>query len=320
VITQGFYQAELICGARPVEKVVLDPKLSKHDRDQLLLIAALKRFSVSQMGMLASNNYSTINPKWDHSLYVVSACKELSFEAHQWKFPFIGRVPYLGHFSEKDAISAENKLKAQGLDTMLRSVAAYSSLGYFNDPIWPQMLRRSIHSLAELILHELAHSTLYFNGRADFNESLANFVGRVGALEFIERNYGANSFEYEEAIRYNSDDESYSSWMNAVYDRLDSIYTTSQADDEKRKLKTLEITHAKGSFQDLGFRSQAFRKSQIPELNNAVLIMSRRYNTNQDDFEKVFLSVNRNWPEFYRKLETLQGNADPFLALKKLVE
>ena len=320
VLTQGYYQAELICGARPVEKVILDPKISQHDRQQLEIVRGLKRYSISHMGMIESSNYSTINPNWHRSLYVVSACKELSFEPYIWNFPIIGSVPYLGHFKEQDAIDAENALKAKGYDTMLRQVAAYSTLGFFNDPIWPQMLKRSVHSLAELILHELAHSTLYFNGQSDFNESFANFVGHVGALEFLERNYGAQSFEFTQANLYNLDDDHYAAWLGDLYDRLNKIYASSQDDGEKRKQKALELANAGTSFQLIGFKSQAFMQFETPELNNAVLIMSKRYNTNLDDFEKLFISVNRNWTEFYRVLKTLQGKADPFLELKKLVK
>lgn len=320
VITQGLYQAELMCGARPVEKVMFNPKTSQHDREKLHLIAALKRFSISHLKLLESENYSIINPKWHRSLYVVSACKELAFEPYVWKFPIIGKVPYLGHFNKADAIAVEADLKDKGYDTMLASVAAYSTLGYFNDPIWPQMLKRSVHSLAEVILHELAHSTLYFNGQSDFNESFANFVGQKGALQYLERNYGLHSFEYNEALLYRSDDMRFSDWQADLHDQLNEIYTTTQSDEEKRSKKSQVLSHARTSFQLLDFHSQTFKSFETPRLNNATLIMSKRYNTNQDDFEKLYIKVNGNWSEFYRLLKTLQGKADPFSELKLLVK
>jgi len=320
LITQGYYQAELLCGARPVEKIIKDPKTSEHDRNKLLLIGEIRKFSISNMSMHASANYSTINPKWDRNLYVVSACKELSFEPYIWTFPIVGKVPYLGHFNETDATKEERSLKKKGFDTMLRSVAAYSSLGYFNDPIWPQMLKRSSHSLAELILHELAHATLYFSGQTDFNESFANFVGRTGALQFLQYKYGSKSEELSEAILFNSDDEKYEQWISALHDQLDKLYSSQLSDDEKRFQKAQNIGAAKESFKGLGFRSEAFKDLTPPELNNATLKMSESYNTNQDDFEKLYQRVNGNWNAFYERLKTLQHHPHPFEALKRLLE
>lgn len=320
LITQGYYQAELLCGAKPVEKIIKDPKTSDHDREKLKLIGEIRQFSLTNMGMHESKNYSTINPKWNRNLYVVSACKELSFEPYIWTFPIVGKVPYLGHFKESDALKEQSSLKKKGFDTMLRSVAAYSSLGYFNDPIWPQMLKRSTHSLADLILHELAHSTLYFSGQTDFNESFANFVGRTGALQFLEHKHGPQNAELSEAILFNADDDKYNHWLSDTHNQLEKLYSSKASDNEKRLQKAQDIAAAKESFKSLGFRSVAFKDLTPPELNNAVLKMSESYNTNQDDFEKLYKRVNGNWNEFYERLKALQHHAHPFEALKKLAE
>lgn len=320
VLTQAHYQLELIKGAKPVSKVVLDPKISEHDRQQLLMIQALKRFSVSHMGMNDSQNYSAINPTWRKNLYVVSASKELSFEPYIWNFPIIGRVPYLGHFDHRQARAENARLKAEGYDTMLRAVSGYSTLGYFNDPIWPQMLKKPLYALAELILHELAHATLWFNGQADFNESFANFAGQLGAKQFLERNFGKENQAIVDARNDHFDSDLYSEWLIRVHDELEEVYKSSLSDSEKRERKKMIIEAAQRSFTNLQFRSQGFKNVKTPELNNAVLVMSRRYNTGQDDFAKLFALVGNNWTKFYERLRTLQNKKDPFLELSQMVK
>lgn len=317
-LKQGCYQAKLLCGARPIERVLLDSGLSENDKNKLLLITAIKRFSTEQLGMPSSKNYTTINPKWRNSLKVVSASKELAFEPYLWEFPIVGKVPYLGYFDEEDAISEEKVLKEKGYDTMLREVGGYSSIGYFNDPVWPKMLQRSDHSLSELVLHELAHSTLYFKNQTDFNESFANFVGKVGSLQFLQANFGSHSLELYDAILYNEDEMLYAVWLEGIYDRLAEVYRYVRDDLTKLRLKSDEIANAKKSFQRLEFRSQIFRNMSVPEINNAYLLMSRRYKKSQGDFEKLYVGLHGNWLEFFNKLKTLNGEADPFKGLHKL--
>jgi predicted aminopeptidase len=180
------------------------------------------------------------------------------------------------------------------------------------------MLKRSVYSLSELIIHELAHSRLYFKNQSDFNESFANFVGKVGALQFLQRNFGSHSLELYDAILKNEDDLVYLSWLNTLHDRLEEIYKNVRDDNQKRELKEREIQKAKLSFQRLEFRSRAFRNLEVPEINNALLLMSRRYNRAQTDFEKLYVGLGADWEAFFKELEALRGENRPFDALRKL--
>jgi predicted aminopeptidase len=318
LLKQGWYQTKLLHGAKPVDEVLLESSLNESDRKKLLMITVIRRFSVNEMAMHPSKNYTTINPDWHYQLHQVSGAKELAFEPYLWSFPIVGDVPYLGFFEKEDALAEQKMLKAKGYDTMLRPVAAYSSLGYFNDPIWPQMLKRSVHALAELILHELAHSTLYFKSQSDFNESFANFVGRVGALQFLQRNYGSHSFELYDAILTNEDEVTFGAWIEGLHDSLDEVYKRVQSDANKRKLKAEEIVKATHAFDALHFRSSVFRSAKAPEVNNAYLMMFRRYNKGLDDFEKIYIGLGGDWAKFYDELKALRSESDPFAALHKM--
>lgn len=319
IIKQWGYQLKLSNGSIPVEDALEAQNISPNNKSKLLIVNALKRYSVKTLGMSLSDNYTIINPTWNTKLHSVSGSKELSFEPYLWSFPFLGKVPYLGFFDEADALAEEGMLKHLGYETMIGQVGGYSTLGFFNDPIWPQMLQRSIHSLSDLVLHELAHSNLYFSGQSSFNESFANFVGKLGALQFLHRNYGPHSTELYEAIQINEDEDLYNNWVEAVYQDLESIYKKTITAEEKRKEKLEATKRAKVNFAQIHFHSSSYQKIKVPEINNAFILMSRRYNSGQKDFERLFLHLKGDWKAFFSQLKSLKSSPDPFNALKKMV-
>ena len=102
-----------------------------------------------------------------------------------WWFPIVGRVPYRGFFSVDDALDAERDLQKEGYDTYVRPTAAFSTLGWFNDPVLSTTLQTDDVEIVTTVLHELAHRYLFVPGQVGFNESFANFIGRVAAIQFF---------------------------------------------------------------------------------------------------------------------------------------
>jgi predicted aminopeptidase len=119
-------------------------------------------------------------------------------KAYEWDFPLIGSFSYKGFFNYDQALEEEDKIRKNGYDTSIDEIAGWSTLGWFKDPVLSDMLDRSSGSLANLIIHELTHGTLYVKDNVDFNENLASFVGDKGALIFLRHKYGENSKEYHE--------------------------------------------------------------------------------------------------------------------------
>lgn len=319
VMKQAVYQGKLLCGAEPVDALLEGSKLSATQRSKLLFVKAVRSFAVSDLGFNNSENYTTFNPNWHQELLNVSASKPLEFRAYNWYFPIVGWVPFKGFFDRQDALSERDFLKSRGYDTLVQSVAGYSTLGYFKDPLWPKMLESSDGQLAELILHELAHATLYFKSQTDFNESFANFAGRAGALQFLKQAYGGQSDEVLQLERYYEDERTYASWARRLIERLDQVYKGSQTDPEKLELKQKAIDEARDEFAKIPFSSRAFQGARAPQINNAFLLMFRRYNRSQDLFAQLLAKCSNDWRKMLKVLRTMSSSSDPFEALSEKI-
>lgn len=224
-IQQGAGQIELVWEAKPVEKILSDLSFPDSLKQKLKLITELKQFTIDSLGMNPSENYSSVfDQKNQPLLYTVSACEPFAFKAKEWTFPFLGSVPYKGFFDKKEAMEEILKLKRKGYDVDVYSPSGWSTLGWFKDPILSNMLKQSEGSLANLIIHELTHGTLFIKNDVNFNENLANFIGDKGAEKFLIMKYGKNSKEYFDYEQNKSDEKIYDDYILKSTERLDSLY------------------------------------------------------------------------------------------------
>src|SRR5437016_3916838 len=178
LLTQAGGQIDILLHSRGVEEMMADPSVSPAVKEKLRLVGDIKEFGEREMGLTPSSNYTTFYDTAGRPItYIVTACPKDSFRPYTWWFPIVGDVPYKGFFHRDDAVAEARALRAEGYDVRLGSASAYSTLGYFKDPVLSTMLDYPEEHLAALILHELTHGTIYLPGGADFNEGLASFVG-----------------------------------------------------------------------------------------------------------------------------------------------
>lgn len=221
-LTKG--QMSLLWRAKPISRVLKDDKLDPTLRDGLMLVQDIRAFARDEIGLATSRNYTTFvdigkGPvSWN---LVVCAKDQLSPES--WTYPVVGTVPYRGYFQSEQAIAAQEEFQAAGFDTYLRGVSAYSTLGWFPDPILSTMLRYSEADLADLIIHELTHATLWIEGDVTFNESLASFVGEAGALKWLEAKYGADAPVVIQVQDARADAIVFRKFMHGIATQLDTI-------------------------------------------------------------------------------------------------
>lgn len=317
VVKQGYFQAKLLCGARPIESVLSEDEITLAQKEKLQEILDLRHFVQKEMALTPGSNYSKVNMTWSEKIYNVSASKALAFEPYTWWFPIIGTVPYKGFFDKDDALAEVRMLKDLNYDVFLGMVGGYSTLGYFSDPVWPQMLEKREGALAELIIHELAHATVYFNNQSDFNESFANFVGRKGALQYLAEKYGPNSEQYLSTKNIQEDEDKYSKFMWQLYQKLAGVYESNGSDDKKLLEKQRIIAEAPAEYKKVDFASAEYKQYFPRELNNAILMSFKRYNSDQSVFLQLYERSNNSWSQFIKEMKSLEKSPNALEALRE---
>lgn len=196
-VQQGIGQAKILMNTQEVSEVMADPNFPDSLKAKLEFIQEVREYAQDSLGLNDSENYTSIYDQGGkNSLWVVQACPEFSLEPFTWRYGFLGKLPYRGYFDSLKCVKLANELDELGYDVDVDPVQAWSTLGWFRDPILSNMLNDDEGMLARLIIHELTHSTLYVESDAEFNENLATFVGDQGAYLFLEDKYGIKSNEY----------------------------------------------------------------------------------------------------------------------------
>jgi len=271
-------QLAMLLAQRPLEDVLADPDVPAEDKAKLRLVLEVKEFGERELGLTPSSNYTRYFDTGGKPVsWIVSASAKDRFENHTWWFPIVGTVPYKGFFRRSDAAAEARALEEDGYDVSLSPVSAYSTLGYFPDPVLSTMLETPDEDLTALILHELTHGTLYLPGDTNFNEKLASFVGWQGALEFARRRRGPASAEYERTVRALAREEERAREARELFARLDALYRSPIPRGEKVRRRD-EVAGRK--------------------VNNAAILMQRRY-TDHAAFGAAFEDVGGDWRKFF---------------------
>lgn len=290
---QGKGQMHIIWNARPVEEYLADPSFPDSLKQKLALINKVRQFAIDSLSLKDTKNYKTLYDQHGKEvMWVVMASEPFALKAKEWTFPVIGSVPYKGFFDREKAVRLKEKLEAEGWDVNIRNPGGWSTLGWFTDPILSKMLTRSEGDLANLIIHEMAHATIFVKDSIDFNENLATFIGDRGTEQFLRATYGPHSQAYRSYMNEDHDYKLFADHMLHGAEKLDSLYHTMDADDpveEKRRRKEDMIRQIVNSLDTLALSTKSPRPSQryqenLP--NNAYFMNFMRYQSKQDVFMK----------------------------------
>lgn len=315
-VRQGKGQFTIIWNARPVNDVLLDPAFPDSLKSKLQLIERVRRYAIDSLGLKDTENYKTLyDQKGEEIMWVVTACEPFRFKPKEWKFPVLGKVPYKGFFNKEKAIALRDGLEKEGWDTSVRNPGGWSTLGWFTDPILSNMLERSEGDLANLIIHEMVHATIFVKDSIDFNENLATFIGDRGAENFLISEYGKESNVFTSYIQEDYDFSRYNEHMLRGSVILDSLYQTMKEDDpldQKKKLKMeaiQEIVQSLDTLTLLLHRNPSERfKQRLP--NNTYFMNTKRYQSKQDNF---WNELNHEFGGNLRNYIAHLGRKHPFL-------
>ncbi|KYG63433.1 aminopeptidase [Bdellovibrio bacteriovorus] len=324
LMKSGMGQMQLLSSRVPLEEALKDPKLEDSKKQKLRLAQEARVFAEQELHLTATKNYTSyVELGRPYVTYVVSAAPRWELKHYQWSYPFMGKMPYKGFFNEADAQELEKEMQKEDLDTYMRGVSAYSTLGWFNDPILSSMLRYDDYTLVNTIIHETVHATLYIKNSADFNERLATFLGNKGAEQFYLKREGPNSPTLKEIQKESSDSKTFSKFISAELKDLENWYKNlpSNKRDEAQRLRRIHEIQDK-FVKEIQPQMLTDNYAKFPELklNNARLLVYKTYMQDLSEFEKLYELVGSNYSRFIETCKSLEKSKDPNQGLKDLIQ
>jgi predicted aminopeptidase len=315
-------EARILARRQPISELVADSATTPALRQRLTLVVDARRFAVQQLGLSAGESFTTFSRlERDTLVLVLSAARRDTLALHTWWFPVVGRVPYKGFFDFAAAERARAGMQSRGFDTNLRPAAAFSTLGWFNDPLLSTTVRLDTVSLAGTVIHELVHNTLFARNHVAFNESFASFVGARGSAEFF-RMRGAHAAAQRADDEW-EDDKRLGIFWEATVRRIDSVYALPGIDSAAR-VRARDTVYAQMRrvlVDDIAPRMltlDAGRLARIP-LDNATLLARRVYARDLEIFDDVHRRAGgplRATIELVSRLVREGKGADPFELLR----
>jgi predicted aminopeptidase len=292
----GWRQSYITFHSVPVEEILRDEEAGPLTKEKVRFIQEVKRYGEEHFGLRRTKNYSKVFEVEGPILHVITACEKDRLHLYSWNFPIVGKVTYKSFFTADEAVKEKDLLDRKGYDTFLQQAAAYSTLGWLRDPIFSSMLEWNEGTLANLILHEMAHATVYFKDRTDFNEQFATFVGNQGAIDFLTERNGPESKEVREAIYRQEDDLLFSDWTDQACQRLSAYYEREISKEEKLRGREVLFRSIQENFQKMKgrFKTEAYQNVDKMDLNNAVVLAYRRYFYRLEKFETLYQTLGRD--------------------------
>lgn len=301
--TVGYYghlargEVALLSARKPIDRVIADPSTDPALRARLQLAEQARQFASDELKLPRNGSYTKYaDLHRPYAMWNVFAAPEFSLTPVEHCFPFAGCVAYRGYYDRAGADAEAQQLRAQGFETWIGGVSAYSTLGWFDDPILNTMLRWDDDELIGTIFHELAHQQLYLKGDTEFNESFATFVQREGLRRWrIAR--GLPPVDESRSVHA----EQFDALVLATRERLRTIYAQPIADEVKREKKYDQIERLRSDYRALRaqWNDATYDGWVDSEINNAKLLPFGLYFRWVPAFAQLYAQSGSDWGRFY---------------------
>ncbi|MEM9105020.1 MAG: aminopeptidase [Pseudomonadota bacterium] len=298
----------VISSRKPVDRLIDDPRGSQDLREQLRLARDVRQFAIDRLALPDNESYRTfVDTERNYVSWAVFAAPPLALNVNLWCFPVVGCVPYRGYFSEEAADRFAAETAAQGFDVYVGGIPAYSTLGWFNDPLLNTMFLYGETYVAGVVFHELAHQQIYIPDDAAFNEAFAVSVEDSGTKLWLEDQSNQDAIRrYRTAQKRNQD---FLALVGRTRDRLQRIYTSEKSDAQKLAEKEAEIERLRSRYRKLkrtkwdGFSGyDGWFKAPI---NNAKLATISVYNDLVPAFLDLLELCDGDYVRYYGAVESL---------------
>lgn len=294
----------LMVARRPLDAVVADPATPPDVAQRLSRVREMRRFAAEELALPARGSYRHyVGVGRDHVVYSVVAAPALSLEPRRWCYPVVGCLSYRGFFDVARAAGEAQRLRAKGLDVYVAPVQAYSTLGWFDDPVLDTLLRGPEWSTASVIFHELAHQRLYLSGDTAFNEAYATAVQEEGERRWLAR-HGDGDARANHA-RYQRAQAGFLALVRPARERLRAIYASDRSEADKLAAKAATFAELRARFVDRrhawgGYRG--FDRWFAQDLNNAKLALVSTYNELVPRFNALLGRLGGDMEAFHREV------------------
>ena len=320
LIKAGYHQIKILKQRVPIEEVLEQTQIDRDVKKKLHLIQETKTFAENTLQLKRSDNYNSfVQLNRPYVTYLLRVSDSRQLESYQWSFPLMGKWPYKGYFSLREAKTAAKKFPKDQYDIYIRGVSAYSTLGWFNDPVLSSMLRYEDHILVDMIIHEMVHATLFIKGHTEFNERLASFMGQRGAEMFYRQKEGEDSPTLQIISHQNKDKLLFSEFISKEIKELRKWYIDHQGfvteESKSKRLRRIQENFKK----NLKFRlkSSYYDYFQTVSLNNAKLLSYETYVGDLSDFQALYEKMGGDFLKMMTGLKTLSQFKNPQKALKE---
>lgn len=296
-------QLKILAGRKPIDRLVADEQTDAKLRRQLEWVQSIRAYAGAELHLPVGSAYSEFTQlEGEYALWNLIAAPEFSLSPKRWCYPIAGCASYRGYFDKADAELRAAELRAQGYDVYLGPVPAYSTLGWFDDPVLSSFVDWQPDRLASLLFHELAHRRVYISGDTQFNESFATAVSRIALPEWRRRQGipapGVESVA--QAQRVNG-------LMVSARKQLQAIYRSDLSDAEKREKKARTLQQLRHCYREAskGWEQDEQFTKLVEKTNNATLALVSEYQSQVPAFVQLFKDSGSDWEPFYTAVEQL---------------
>lgn len=300
----------LLWRRRSIAKTIADPKTSPELRHKLELVVEVRTFAFDHLALKRSRDFQTWTPVKGPALtYLVEAAPRTSLKPYLFRFPLIGSFPYKGYFRRDLAKAEAASLEKKGYDTAVFGAADYHTGLPIADPVPSTLLAFDDGGLADTIIHELTHGTVWYRNKMDFNEGLAVWLGHRGAIEFLKSLGPEGEPALKQYLKDDAEDEKREALYRELRARLAALYDGpgSQEDKLARRVDVFDWARAQAKIRGLAPLREP--------LNNAVVLGHSLYAPDFAPFDALFEKCGRDWPRTIAALKKLDPR-DPMGSLR----